>query len=194
MRKVYLHRVRKGGSEHIRAAEAVWTESGDKKGWLLKKGTRYRYDGKNQLIVKNSRAVITELPAEGLFVRSGVTPADVESTERAAVYLSIGDLSAQHAKNPHRHHLRVEIHVRLAYPLTFLVLLLIGLPCVLIPETKNMFVGIGFCLLICLAYIIVFVYFTDLGNRGTLSPVVAAWMPLVVFFSFGVAMFDAIRT
>lgn len=189
MNRVYVTHTGGGGVFHVKAREAAWEDGPDGVGWRVKDGRVFRYSG------KQGEYDFEDLPEMGMLIKSSLLPVDVENTDKVAEYLSLGDLNELHRKNPTHAHLKVELHTRLAYPLTFLVLLLIGLPCVLILDTKNAFMGIGLCLGVCLIYIIVSLYFTDIGNRGdTISPVVAAWMPLVVFGTVGITLFDAIRT
>jgi lipopolysaccharide export LptBFGC system permease protein LptF len=193
MSEVRLHHEDAKGSFHVIAAKAAWESGPRGSGWRLFTGKLYTYDTGGRLI-RRDNSLFTTLPKEGFFISSDLLPATLESMRAAAAYHSIGDLARQYQKNKTHHHLKVEIHVRLAYPVTFLVLLLIGLPCVLIPETKNIFLGVGLCLLVCLLYIVVFVFFTEIGNRGTVTAMAAAWMPLVLFGSLGITLFDAIRT
>ena len=45
-----------------------------------------------------------------------------------------------------------------------------------------------------LAYLAVFIVFVELGNKGVVKPVVAGWMPIIIFGSLGIAVFDSLRT
>jgi lipopolysaccharide export LptBFGC system permease protein LptF len=193
MRKIYFHHEGKDGYYHVSAERAKFETLDGASGWRFFKGRRFTYSEPGRIATEGPKYV-EDIPKDGLFIQSDATPVLVENTDKLASYLSLRDLSNLYERNPSRKYYRVETCTRLAYPLTFLVLLLIGLPCVLISETRNPILGIGLCLLVCLGYIIVFLVFTELGNRGVVGPVVAAGMPLLFFGVLGITLFDAIKT
>ena len=203
MRRVYFFHPDKNSPYHLTAQWAVWENENSSAGWRFFKGRKFAYvvAGFKPAGTRNNSSFdlrpawkFTDLPKQGLFIKSDLAPVDVESSDKLAAYLSLSDLSRLARKHPSHHHYRVEWHVRLAYPVTFFVLLLIGLPCVLIPETRNTFLGIGLCLVVCLFYIVVFLVFTEMGNQGNISPWAAAWMPILIFGTLGITLMDAIKT
>ncbi len=73
-------------------------------------------------------------------------------------------------------------------------LLLLGIPFVLRERHKSPVAGVGLCLVLSSAYFVVDFLLRDLGNRGSLPPVAAAWLPPLVFGSLGLATYDSMRT
>jgi len=77
---------------------------------------------------------------------------------------------------------RVTVHSRIVQPLLDLSLLFLGLPLVLTRENRNLFVAAGWCLLIVIGFIMVVIACRAMGSSGyLLSPVTAAWLPLLIF-------------
>ncbi len=77
---------------------------------------------------------------------------------------------------------RVTVHSRVVQPLLDLSLLFLGLPLVLTRENRNLFVAAGGCLLIVIGFIMVVMACRAMGSSGyLLSPVTAAWLPLLIF-------------
>jgi lipopolysaccharide export system permease protein len=87
----------------------------------------------------------------------------------------------------------VAIHSRLVKPLLDMTLLLLGLPLVLSRENRNMFLAIGLCLVVVVAFWLVVLGFQYLGRSYLVSPALAAWGPLMVFVPLAVALSDPLR-
>ena len=58
-------------------------------------------------------------------------------------------------------------------------------------QPRNNLFGVGISMLLCLGFLIVTATTRDLGNRGFISPVLAAWLPVIVAGSLGVVLLDA---
>jgi len=80
------------------------------------------------------------------------------------------------------------------FPLTHLVLLLIGLPFVLNQENRSVFLGVLVSVGICVAFYVVNAMCMELGEKGYLQPIVAAWLPVLFFGGVGVVLFDNLKT
>jgi lipopolysaccharide export system permease protein len=89
---------------------------------------------------------------------------------------------------------RVEIHSRIAQPFLDFTLLLLGLPIVLRKENRNVFIAIGWCLLIVMLFYMVVLACRGLGNNFWLSPPLAAIFPLIVFVPVATGMSGPLRT
>lgn len=78
--------------------------------------------------------------------------------------------------------LRVAIHARFVQPLLDVTLLFLGLPLVVARDDRNIFLAIGVCLAVVVAFLLVVMGFQYLGaNYALLSPAMAAWAPLFIF-------------
>ena len=82
----------------------------------------------------------------------------------------------------------------LTFPLANLVLLLVAIPVMLGYErgrgSERMALGMGLALI----YFATDFVCRSLGIQGALSPVLASWIPILLFGSLGVVLFDSVRT
>jgi len=84
---------------------------------------------------------------------------------------------------------RVTIHSRFVKPMLDMSLFLIGLPLVLSQKNRNIFMASGWCLLLVVGFILVLMVCHTIGaNGGLLSPVTAAWLPLMIFAPLATAV------
>jgi lipopolysaccharide export system permease protein len=84
---------------------------------------------------------------------------------------------------------RVTIHSRFVKPMLDMSLFLIGLPLVLSQKNRNIFMASGWCLLLVVGFILVRMVCHAIGaNGGLMSPVTAAWLPLLIFAPLAAAV------
>ncbi|MBN2490301.1 MAG: LptF/LptG family permease [Planctomycetes bacterium] len=88
-----------------------------------------------------------------------------------------------------------EAHRHITHPLKCLMLLLLGLPWLMRAYSRQLQIGPMLRgLVLCALFYLVDFLCLDLGNRGNLGPVAAAWLPLVAFSAVGAVLLDRIRT
>ncbi|MBI1248285.1 LptF/LptG family permease [bacterium] len=89
---------------------------------------------------------------------------------------------------------RVEIHSRIVQPFLDVTLLFLGLPIVLRKENRNIFVAIGYCLLLVLCFYAVTLACKAMGaNYVIRSPALAAFIPLILFVPIATAVSAPLR-
>jgi lipopolysaccharide export system permease protein len=66
-------------------------------------------------------------------------------------------------------------------PLLDVVLIFLGIPLVLTRENRNVFVAAGQCLGLTLGFFVITLASQSLGSSYLINPVLAAWIPLLVF-------------
>lgn len=88
---------------------------------------------------------------------------------------------------------RVTTHARFVQPLLDVSLLFLGLPLILGHENRNMFLAVGWCLLVVALFFVVQMGCHGLGTSGLLSPPLAAWCPLLLFGPPAFAMANSLR-
>jgi len=88
---------------------------------------------------------------------------------------------------------RVAVHTRLVQPLMDATLLLLGVPIVLSQNSRNLFMVIGLCLAIVVAFMMVALACQYLGNTSLISSALAAWLPLIIFIPVAVALTEPLR-
>lgn len=76
---------------------------------------------------------------------------------------------------------RTTVHARLLQPVLDVVLLLLGLPLVLRGLNRNLFMAVGQCVLVVVVFLLISVTSQYLGGSYLVAPVVAAWLPLLIF-------------
>ncbi len=90
--------------------------------------------------------------------------------------------------------LQVDYHVKLAYPLNPLVIVLVGLPFGFRIGRRGSMYGIGVALLLVIVYWSALAVFHALGQESILPPLLAAWGPSFLFSLLGLYMILHIRT
>lgn len=90
--------------------------------------------------------------------------------------------------------LAVLFHMRLTRPVMGILLSLMGLAIILRDPHRHVFVSAGWCLVLCGVYYGLTMACKFLGDHEVLSPIWAAWLPVLVFTPSAVVMMDAIYT
>ena len=90
--------------------------------------------------------------------------------------------------------LQVELYKKAAFPLSCLIMALLGIPFAFSTGRKGAFFGIGVSIAIAVVYWGISGAFEAMGAYGLLLPLIAAWAPNILFAAAGLAMFLTIRT
>ena len=125
----------------------------------------------------------------------GVSPGEVEAlaSKRGTQEIPYRDLKRLVAKFPGRRHLRVALHKQIARPMTSFVLLLAVVP-ILLRLSRRRYAAALLTITLCACYFFLDIFFSSIGDRGDLPPVMAAYLPLALMFSFGMARMATVRT
>jgi LPS export ABC transporter permease LptG len=177
----------------IHANSAVFV----RKAWLLLGVQVYKHDEHGMLQVWVDRATGQRLPYVGMrnwLFKTDIVPSDVESADRDVNYLSFRQLNSQYRRQKYLPHLRVKLHSRIAFPLSCFVLLLLGVPFALRTGRKALLLNIAVCIAVASAFFVVNFFFAEMGADGRISPIAAAWLPIVIFTAIGLAFVESVRT
>lgn len=90
--------------------------------------------------------------------------------------------------------LQIELHKKVSFPLSCLIMALLGIPFSFSTGKKGAFFGIGMSIAIAISYWGISGIFEALGSYGLLIPILAAWAPNILFGSAGLALLFTIRT
>jgi LPS export ABC transporter permease LptG len=90
--------------------------------------------------------------------------------------------------------LDVELHKKISFPISCLVMALLGVPFSFSAGKKGAFFGIAMSIAIAMSYWAVYSVFEQMGAYGMLAPLLAAWAPNILFGSAGLALLFTIRT
>jgi lipopolysaccharide export system permease protein len=88
----------------------------------------------------------------------------------------------------------VLFHNRLTRPILGMVLVFLGLSVILRDQNRNVIISSGLCLVLCGVFFAACYACKMLGDNEILNPALAAWMPVIGFGPFALAMFDAVHT
>ena len=166
----------------LSAEEGRWL--GNNK-WLLAKVVKHVYDERGRWI-----APVQQI--DSLEFESMITPMELGKIKLDPSLLSFEQLKELCKTEPDNPRNSLLFHSRISYTLTHFVLLLLGIPLVVGFErlSKNLFLRVGLCVLICgIFYSLTFVC-SNLGTTGMLHPILAAWLPTIIFGSVGLLFFD----
>jgi lipopolysaccharide export system permease protein len=170
-----------GRNESISGSNATWDESAG--GWRLESGVReVRGLSDGELVESGPADVVT----------TDLRPDDLVMGHREAFDLSYGDVLARSERYPASASYRLLRHYHVTYPLSVLLLVLLGVPFVLRRSSRGSLIGLGAALLLCIAYLLVDTTARNLGTHGFLNPVLAAWLPVILAGSLGVVLFDGL--
>jgi lipopolysaccharide export system permease protein len=90
--------------------------------------------------------------------------------------------------------LRVERMLKIAIPVTCLVILLFGAPLATSTQRGGAAYGIGISLATTVTFLIMIQMTKAIGGKGIITPELAAWLPSLVFGSVGAILFARVRT
>jgi LPS export ABC transporter permease LptG len=90
--------------------------------------------------------------------------------------------------------LEVELYKKVAFPLSCLVMALLGVPFSFTTGKKGAFYGIAISVAIAIAYWGISGLFEAMGDYGLLLPILSAWAPNLLFGASGLALLFTIRT
>ena len=89
---------------------------------------------------------------------------------------------------------RVAVHTRMVQPVIDTTLLMLGLPLMFSRRQRNVFLSIGLCLTVAIAFTLATVACQSLGGLSLLRPTLAAWLPIMVFLPVAVGMSHTLKT
>ncbi|HMS16156.1 MAG TPA: LptF/LptG family permease [Planctomycetota bacterium] len=147
-------------------------------------------NGRWEPTTANADPVIARFVAE-----TDLTATDLEIEARSLRFLDVQSLRTLVDRFPERSDLRVLLHSHFAYPLGAMVLLFLGLPLVMRTGRRSPFVAAGISLLLSVAFFATQTVLSDLGSRDeVINPVLGVWLPIVIFGSAGLILFELMPT
>jgi lipopolysaccharide export system permease protein len=188
----------------LQAREGRWQRDSDgRERWVLYgwQVSFYRPDRTPQ-----ERPPLRPLPAdEGLALRwpgestrgegemvSDLEPHQIRKQSEELAYYSTAELARLVRVSPGNDDLVASYHRRFASPAGIVVLLLLGLPFALRGYGASTFRSIGIGIFLCFGYYVADAACLYLGTGGTLPPVAAAWLPVLVFGPVGFYLLDSV--
>lgn len=183
---VMVDKTKDGRTRHIRAERARWV-SAPRSGWMMSNGIEMWFDARGAI-----EDTAREFGEDGLLFESAFSPDLVETAD--TLFVPIAELARQALAHPDDPTPLVQFHQRLVFPLFNVILPALGLAVMLRREVRSLMLGFGICLVVGLAFFAVYLFFVNLGSKGGLDPVLAAWTPAVLFVSVDLWFLGSVRT
>jgi len=171
---------------YLRGNNLRWLGAG--RGWSVEQGYLEEEDLSGKEGAQKVRTPV------GPSILLDLTPDDMILSLKLPHDMSLRQVQGLYSRNPTDLRLKILLHHHITFPLTNILLLLLGLPFVLRQEQHSNFLGIAVALAICLGYFALDVIMRDLGTQNFMPPVLAAWIAVVFCGSLGICIFDSIRT
>ncbi len=172
----------------INAARATVSETGK---WILEDGwiRDYQYEQSEFRRIQTAEFNFPEKP--GYFKREIFQPKESSKMTYPELnnYINYLKKSAYNATE-----LQVELHKKISFPMSCLVMALIAVPFSFSTGKKGAFFGIGLSIAIAISYWGISSVFEQMGAYGLLIPFLAAWAPNVLFAATGLLLIFTIRT
>jgi LPS export ABC transporter permease LptF/LPS export ABC transporter permease LptG len=135
---------------------------------------------------------------EPKIVRYPETPAYFDSEIRPPEQMRYGELKGyiQELRESGQSvpELQVQLEEKIALPVASLIMALVALPFAFRLGRQGALYGIGISLVLGIAFMAVYAFFTKMGAAGALPPVVAVWSPAAVFSLLSGYLFLGVRT
>ncbi|MDO4550537.1 MAG: LptF/LptG family permease [Planctomycetia bacterium] len=136
------------------------------------------------------------IKSDEIFFCTNISPSSFIQQKTPYVPLSLLDLwdKIKKPSTDYQLHSRIEIHSRILKPFLDMSLLLLSLPIILSGRFRSKFFISVILIFIILSYIIIPGICTFLGNHGDVSPLMAAWLPIFIFYSVAAVLFAEFYT
>lgn len=125
-------------------------------------------------------------------------PAALTTSPKAPSEMRFAELgrfiSAMQRSGADVNQLRVERMLKIAVPVTCVVILLFGAPLATSTQRGGAAYGIGVSLVTTIVFLMLIQLTKAVGGKGLLTPELAAWIPSIVFTAMGTVMLLRVRT
>jgi len=149
--------------------------------WKLENGTIYNYDEKGKITYEMTFATMDIIVKEDLekFFKNQRAPQEMNSKELKQ-QISILQQAGADTKS-----FEVVLHMKYSVPFSGLIFVLLGVPLGLQVKKGGKSAGIIISIVLILVYYISVSTTRSFGNGGVLAPVLAAWLPNIIFAILG---------
>jgi lipopolysaccharide export system permease protein len=171
----------------LSSPQATWQPN---RGWTLVNGTLHVIPASDRDVSMSFDSLrdrhLAETPTE--LMASPKAPQDMRYAELGR-YVSALERSGSDV-----HELKVERALKIAIPVTCLIIALFGAPLATSSQRGGTAYGIGVSLGITIAFLVLIQLTKAIGGSGQLSPDLAAWLPNVLFGVGGLLLLWRVRT
>lgn len=108
--------------------------------------------------------------------------------------LSFGEVRELARRNPDDVVYQTLSQYHLTFAMANLVLLLVGVPVLMRSDRRRATEGIATGAILCVFYFAADFVLRNLGLQGNLDPLFAAWLPVLIFGSLGLVLYDSMKS
>lgn len=167
------------------AESMLWNErSGE---WTLRSVMKRKFSSDSTLPIRK-REVMERFDSV-LIGKLSVTPTNIKRMQQKPEEMELGDfrdyIERQRLAGSDISRLVVDYHGKIAFPFASFIVVLFGVPFASTKRRSGLSVQFGISLLICFVYLVCQKLSQVFGYNGDLQPVLAAWLPNMLFFLAG---------
>lgn len=154
----------------------------------------------NVVIYRFNRAGLQEganIVRKSLPVKTNLQSGDLDLAEEVvSTHLTLNELHRLIEEYPSIPGYKVIYHSKVSSIFASVILLLIGIPLIVgsAPNPRSRFVGVSICIAVSTGYYVFSFVCNNMGNAGTVGPILASWLPTVVMGALGIILFDHLHT
>jgi lipopolysaccharide export system permease protein len=160
------------------------------RGWMLGRGTMHIITGNSSDITFTFDSLFDKQFTE--------RPEQLTASARAPQEMDYAELGrfihAMERSGTDVNKWRVERMLKIAIPVTSLVILLFGAPLATSTQRGGTAYGVGVSLATTIIFLMLIQLTKAIGGKGIISPELAAWLPSILFGVIGVTLFARVRT
>lgn len=160
------------------------------RGWVLGHGTMHILTGNTTNITFTFDSLYDKQFTE--------KPEDLTASPKAPAEMDYAELGrfihAMERSGTDVNELRVERMLKIAIPVTSLVILLFGAPLATSTQRGGAAYGVGISLATTIIFLMLIQLTKAIGGKGLLPPELAAWLPSILFGVIGITLFARVRT
>jgi lipopolysaccharide export system permease protein len=172
---------------------------------VLVAATKARWDGGGWTFETGEMKLITDSTPDIAFnfatlrdSRFKERPADMLTRPRSPQEMRYGELTrfirARERSGGDANLQRVERALKVAIPVTCIIIMLFGAPLATSTQRGGTAFGIGISLAVTVVFLMLVQLTKAIGTKGLLPPDLAAWVPSVIFATLGVVLLVRVRT
>ncbi|MBI3654520.1 MAG: LptF/LptG family permease [Acidobacteria bacterium] len=176
-----------GIRRRLYARRAVW--DAQQRAWVMKEGWERKFDGDKLLAYEAFKERLVQLEEQPDYFHRDFR--NSQSLTFAELRQKIGELSRAGFDVLD---LKIALQSKIAFPLTCLIMVLVGLPFSFSVGKRGALYGVAIGIAIGLAYWGTIGLFEQMGRYEILPPVLAAWGPNLLFGTGGIYLFLTSRT
>ncbi|MEX2152574.1 MAG: LptF/LptG family permease [Gemmatimonadaceae bacterium] len=171
----------------LSAERAVWKQNS---GWMLERG--------EMKLVTDSNPDVAVVFARMRDNEFGEQPTDMMTKPRSPQEMRYRELTrfirAQERSGSDANLLRVERALKVAIPITCIIIALFGAPLATSTQRGGAAYGVGISLAVTVVFLMLVQLTKAIGGKGLMPPDLAAWIPSMIFGLLGVVLLVRVRT